>query len=133
MPDEHVPTDESRRLAKQLSGVGVPQEDICHILGITKPTLHKHYRRELDLGMAEANAKVAGSLFNQATSGNIPAAIFWMKARAGWREKQEMQLNVSGDLSTLSDAAILALVGPADEDGDQEGDPASSGDPKVTH
>lgn len=87
---KHKPTEDTRKLAKTLSGIGVPQDDICAILGITKPTLHKHYRKDLDLGMAEANAKVAEGLFRQATSGNTGAAIFWMKARAGWREKQEI-------------------------------------------
>lgn len=83
----HEPTDETRKLAKTLSGLGVPQDDIATLIGVSKPTLHKHYREDLDKGMAEANAKVAGSLFNQATNGNTAAAIFWMKSRAGWTEK----------------------------------------------
>jgi hypothetical protein len=86
----HEPTDQMRVTAKTLSGLGVPHEDICHILSISKPTLHKYYREELDKGHAEANAKVAQSLFQQATSGNTTAMIFWLKARAGWREKQEI-------------------------------------------
>jgi DNA-binding XRE family transcriptional regulator len=83
----HEPTDEARKMAKTLSGLGVPQDDIATLIGVSKPTLHKHYREELDKGMAEANAKVAGSLFNQAVGGNTSAAIFWMKARANWSEK----------------------------------------------
>jgi hypothetical protein len=36
---------------------------------------------------------VAQSLFNMATQGNnVAAAIFWMKARAGWREKHDLEL-----------------------------------------
>jgi hypothetical protein len=35
----------------------------------------------------EANAQVAQSLYQQATSGKKTAAtIFWLKTRAGWRE-----------------------------------------------
>lgn len=83
----HKPTDESRNMARTLSGLGVPQSDIATLLGVSKPTLHKHYRGDLDKGMAEANAKVAQSLFKQATSGNTSAAIFWMKSRANWTEK----------------------------------------------
>ncbi len=93
----HKPTPETRVTAKTLSGLGVPQDDICHILGIGKPCLHKYYRTELDKGMAEANAKVAQSLFQQATSGNTASAIFWLKARAGWREKHEIEH--SGDIT----------------------------------
>lgn len=86
----HKPTDEQREQVKTLSGLGVPQEDICTMIGITEPTLRKHYRTEIDLGFAQANAKIAGSLFKQATSGNTAAAIFWLKARCGWREKHEI-------------------------------------------
>lgn len=86
MQKPHEPDDKTRALAKQLSGIGVPQDDICAIIGITKPTLHKYYREELDKGLAEANAKVAGSLYNQAINGNTTAAIFWTKSRMGWRE-----------------------------------------------
>ena len=88
----HKPTDATRELVKSLSGFGVPQDDICTVLDISKVTLHKHYRRECDLGFADANARVGESLFNQAMDGNVAAAIFWMKARAGWREKHEVAL-----------------------------------------
>jgi len=55
---------------------------------IDAKTLRKHFCRELDRGTIEANAKVAAALFTMATvDKNVAAAIFWMKARAGWREK----------------------------------------------
>lgn len=92
MQQPHEPTDEQRKLVKTLSGIGVPQDDICALIGVSKPTLHKHYRSELDVGLAEANAKIAETLFKQATSGNTTAAIFWAKARMGWREKQDVQV-----------------------------------------
>jgi hypothetical protein len=84
---QYQPTDKDRNLVKTLSGIGLPQHDICAILNITKPTLHKFYRVEIDLGLAEANAKIAKTLFDMATGGNVGAAIFWAKARMGWREK----------------------------------------------
>ena len=87
-PREFVPTDEQRRMARVMSGFGIPQPDIAAHFGIDAKTLRKHFREELDRGMTEANLKVAQSLFNMATTGgNVAAAIFWMKARAGWREK----------------------------------------------
>jgi hypothetical protein len=40
----------------------------------------------------EANCDVALSLFDMATSGgNASAAMFWMKCRAGWREKDKQE------------------------------------------
>ena len=85
------PIDEQRRLVRAMAGFGVPQDDIATQLDIDPKTLRKYFRAELDRGMVEANVKVAQSLFQMATSGkNVAAAIFWMKARAGWREKQEV-------------------------------------------
>src|SRR5476651_505369 len=88
------PTDEQRRTVKAMSGFGVPQPDIATHLGIDPKTLRKHFREELDRGAIEATTKVAQSLFRMATEGNnVAAAIFWMKARAGWREKQQVELS----------------------------------------
>ena len=66
---------------------GLTQEQMCAILRVSRPTLEKHYRHELDNGLGEANTLVAQSLFNMATKEkNVAAAIFWMKTRARWRE-----------------------------------------------
>jgi len=85
------PTAEQRRTVQVLSGIGVPQDQIALIIGVDPKTLRKTCREDLDRGMAEANVKVAQTLFGMATRGdNTAATIFWMKARAGWREKQEV-------------------------------------------
>jgi AcrR family transcriptional regulator len=71
---------------------GIPQEDIAAALGISLPTLHKHYRQELDHGMTEANARVVRTAFQQATSGESPAmTMFWLKTRMGWKETQKVE------------------------------------------
>lgn len=81
------PTDDQRRTVKALSGYGVPQEGIAIHIGIDAKTLRKHFRDELDRGSVEATAKVAQTLFHLATvEKNVASVIFWMKARAGWRE-----------------------------------------------
>jgi hypothetical protein len=57
------------------------------------PTLRKWFRDELDTATIEANARVAQTLYQQATTpGNIAATIFWLKARAGWREKHSVEV-----------------------------------------
>ncbi len=86
------PTEEQRRAVKAMSGYGVPQEDIATVIRCDRKTLTLHFREELDLGMAEANSLVGQSLFRMATSGNVSAAIFWLKARAGWREKHQVEV-----------------------------------------
>ncbi|MFC0386865.1 hypothetical protein [Muricoccus vinaceus] len=90
----YVPTAEQRRTVRVMSGFGIPQTDIATLLEIDPKTLRLHFRHELDRGAAEATVKVAQTLFSMATSGqNTAASIFWMKARAGWREKHEVVLS----------------------------------------
>ncbi|WP_198370528.1 SAM domain-containing protein [Roseomonas rosulenta] len=92
------PTPDQRRTVKTMAGFGVPHVDIATFLGIDAKTLRKHFREELDRGTTEANAKVAQSLFQMATQGkNVAAAIFWMKARGGWREKHEVEATVKAE------------------------------------
>jgi len=83
-----TPTDEQRRMVKSMAAMGTPQEHIARRIRIRSPkTLRKHFRDELDFGMAEANYKVAQTLFQMATSGKcIAATLFWLKTRGRFRE-----------------------------------------------
>ena len=85
----HQPDQLSRRQVEALAGYGVREPDIAGMIGIDPKTLRKHYRSELDLGHVKANAKVAENLFRKATGEGreaVTAAIFWLKARAHWKE-----------------------------------------------
>jgi hypothetical protein len=93
-----------------MSGYGVPHEGIAVLLEIDPKTLRRHYRQELDRGSVEATAKVAQSLFQMATvDKNVAAAIFWMKARAGWREKHEVQVTTR-PMQELTDAQLERII-----------------------
>ncbi len=96
------PSDEQRRTVKAMAGFGVPHEGIAIMLEIDPKTLRKYFQSELDRGSVEATAKVAQSLFHMATvDKNVAAAIFWMKARAGWREKYELVVSakIAGEMT----------------------------------
>ena len=81
-------TAEQRILVKSMAAVGIRHEEIARKVGIRSPkTLRKHFRRELDEGVTDANYSVAQSLYANAKKGNVAAQIFWLKTRAGWREK----------------------------------------------
>lgn len=86
----HQPTAETRRLVQSLAGFGVGQVLIAAELGISDATLRKHYPDELATGVEKANALVTEALFKKATAKSGPqsvtAAIFWLKARAGWKD-----------------------------------------------
>ena len=83
------PTQEQRAIVKSMAAVGLPHEQIALKIGVRSPkTLRKHFRLELDLGAVEANYAVGKTGFQMATSGEHPAVtIFWLKTRAGWRER----------------------------------------------
>jgi hypothetical protein len=85
----HKPDPELRRRVEALAGFGILEADIAGLIGIDAKTLRKHYRQELDFGHTKTNAKVAENLFRKATGDgreSVTAAIFWLKARARWKE-----------------------------------------------
>ena len=102
----HVPDEKSRRTVEAMVGYGIQQTEISAVIGIAPKTLRKHYRNELDTGAVKANARVAESLFQQATGApavfdnqgrmvraeqlRVPSAgIWWTKARMGWKEASQ--------------------------------------------
>jgi len=93
---------------RYLAGLGVSQDDIAKIIGCCPKTLRKRFRNELDRGAAEANASVAGYLFNSAKGGNVAAPIFWLKTRAHWREGSAPN-PISDSKTESSSPAVLIL------------------------
>jgi len=92
MTVEHVPSEEWRRQVETASGYGLPHEQIAVLVGIDDKTLRKHYRKELDQGMAKANAQVVKSLFGKCTSGDdTTAMIWWTKTRLGWKDLSRVE------------------------------------------
>jgi hypothetical protein len=80
-----VVTEEMREQVRAAAARGVPQESIAADIDCDPKTLRKHFRKELDRGAAQANAQIAGSLFDSAMAGNIAAQIFLAKVRLHWR------------------------------------------------
>ena len=77
---------------KSNTGFGIEQKFIAQHLGISHPTLLKHYRAEIDQGKEFVKAALIGSLFKMATSKkDSPAkatALVWaMKNMIGWRDR----------------------------------------------
>ena len=106
----HEPSTEKRTMAKTLSAVGVTHEDIASKLNISADTLTKYYKKELDEGRIDANATIAKSLFEQAKGGNTSAQMFWLKTRAGWKERQVNEL-VGADGEPISITTSINVVG----------------------
>jgi hypothetical protein len=83
----HEPSKESRQLVQLHATIGTPQAVISDILGIDNKTLTKYYREELDQALA----------------------------RAGWREKQEVDLTSSD--GSMTPHVIERVIVQAKPDG----------------
>jgi|TARA_A100001388_G_scaffold276291_1_gene263639 hypothetical protein len=98
MPKDIKITDDKKEVVKKASGMGLPHDQICSLLNISRPTLYKYYQEELREGKATANFKVANNLFKIATSqsnGAVTAGIFWLKTQAGWKEHNVIEVTNS--------------------------------------
>jgi hypothetical protein len=84
-------TPEARRTVEAMASFGIPEKSIASVVGCDEKTLRKYFPEEIAVSHIKANAKVAETLFNQAIKGNTTAIIFWLKCRAGWKEKHEVQ------------------------------------------
>lgn len=119
-------TPEERKLVEALAGYGIGREAIC--LLVTRPkgkaqvqapisptTLRKHFRQELEVAEVKVTSKVAEALVQTALDRKHPrhvaAAIFFLKARAGWSERTihqhegHLDLDLTG--ATAEELAIL--------------------------
>lgn len=109
---KHKPTSEAKAAVRSLSGFGIPQGEIAQHLGITEPTLRKHYREDLDAGMTTANVQVIKSLFDNATKfNNVAAQIFWAKVRCGWSETTNHQHSgINGEPIEVREVSALEQI-----------------------
>lgn len=105
MKHAHKPTEENRKLIRNLAGIGVPIKMISDQIGISEHTLRKHYDDDIDMGQAKATTAVAKRLYDIAMSDSkeaLSACIFWLKCRARWStlDGPEVQVNVQNNSIT---------------------------------
>jgi hypothetical protein len=115
----HEPDPIQRRQIEALAGYGVPEAEIAAIVEIDPKTLRKHYRHELDHGHSKANAKVAENLYRKATGEGreaVIAAIFWLKARARWKEVSVHEHGGVGDEPLRVNVIKRIIISPPDRE-----------------
>ena len=84
-----------------LASRGLTFEEIAHNLGIGVSTLNRR-REELEelndaikKGRSIGTETIANALFEKAIAGDTTAMIFYLKARAGWKEvKEAINVNI---------------------------------------
>lgn len=71
---EFKPTPAMRAKVAVAAGGGARHVDIAIALGISQPTLRKHFEAELSHGAASKRLEVLGALFRSAKKGSVSAA-----------------------------------------------------------
>jgi hypothetical protein len=122
VPAKFIPSDDQRIAVRVMAACGIAQDNICRAVinkgtgrKIDLVTLRKEFRNELDSASEVCNGMVAQSLFQKATgdgSQSVTAAIFWLKARAGWRD----QPSVAPDIDELEQQVRATIARALSED-----------------
>lgn len=77
---------------ERLASLGLTQEQIADALGVSARTLQKRKAESAEFsdaikrGQAKGISAVANALFEKAMGGDATSMIFFLKARAGWKE-----------------------------------------------
>ena len=80
-------TPERLRQIETAAGCGLSDEEVARIVGVDPKTLDRpKIRKALERARASIVQQVAAALIRKALAGNIPAAVFYLKAKAGWRD-----------------------------------------------
>jgi hypothetical protein len=103
-PRNHVPTAQTRAAVWMMSATGVTLENIGLAMGVHKVTIARHYKQELDRG-------VAASLFKLATTPGPSQAVscmFWLKTRGKWQEIHKTEVSGAGGGQLIIYSGALA-------------------------
>lgn len=81
------PTEQDLQEIESLAGLGLNQDQIARVKGISVDILRKYSNPFYQSGKAKAIARVAKTAFDMAVSGRCPAmTMFFLKTQAGWSE-----------------------------------------------
>lgn len=98
------PTEDQRKLVRQVAGIGVPHEMIRLLVKngagepISADTLKRHFAADLEEGKANTAAQMVGKLvataLGQVSAQQTACLIFWCKTQLGWRETSALDVNL---------------------------------------
>ena len=117
--------DESGRVFKQpkvdlseveaMASVGMTTKQIADALKLPPTVFGKLVKNDptvqeaIDQGMSRGVRMVTDSLFGMAMKGNVAAAIFFLKNKGGWADRQELDQRLQVETKMSFDDAVEAL------------------------
>jgi hypothetical protein len=117
------PTESDRTTVLVMTAAGMRQEDIAPCIGetgIDPKTLRKHFRRELEIGVAKINGLCSQAIVRGIQRGEAWAACFWAKTRMGWRERsthEHQMLDETGKPAKMGGVVVIIDGAPAPDKG----------------
>jgi hypothetical protein len=110
---------------------GINHEEAARAIGITKPTLLKHFKEELETGATKAKVQVGEFIFSTIIGMPIPnrppvtdgrarvaAAIFFAKTQMGWKETaviEHKEIDTSNARERVGRMRRLRFLGQRDK------------------
>ncbi len=115
----HEPTDMTRKAVESMTAYGIPQAQICAVIGVSEKTLRAHYREILDTAAVKANTAVMQTLFLRAVGGpnrdwekaSDTANIWWGKVRMGLKEPATEITTPDGRPIQIEDSPRDIIIG----------------------
>lgn len=109
------PSRKEREQIRTACAMGWTDVEVARMFGVTAKTLRKHCREEIDTAAQKAVTSVALSLYKQATGAdgrppNVVAAIFFLKAKGGWRDNDARSLGDAAEGKKAARNAAAAKV-----------------------
>jgi len=96
----HVPTANTRKGVMYAAGLGLSQEAIAKVIGISLPTLRSHYDEELSCAQNVMMADIQANLYNIARDpkhkDSVKSGIFLLSKLGGETYKEKSALELSG-------------------------------------
>lgn len=120
----HQVTKEKQTIVMLSMLNGFTQEQTARLIGIHPETLRTYYREEIDHGKERLITQISGNLVTIATQNRdikaaLTASIFFLKTRAGYRERERESDTVSAE-ATASDQKIKITLKIGDKNDAEE-------------
>lgn len=130
--EQHEPTSLQRKEVERMAMIGLPQDDIALVIGVSESTLKRKYKLELRKGGAQGKVGVLTTLHRQAmgspaefdSQGRVVRAevkpnpivgIFLGKTRCGLRETVDHQVGGQGGKPIQHEGKFKITIAPEDE------------------
>lgn len=98
-PRKGTEAEISLAVVEALASNGLTKEQVALCIGLSADTFTRREKENPEIfaayarGKARGVSRVANMLFEKALAGDTTSAIFYLKARAGWRDTQAVEVS----------------------------------------